>query len=77
MQHPQLSPDTLEQLLLNELENNWQEVDALIRKQEQTKTSKATIHQLRSKSYIWSRVLRYCKRLTASLNRLCKIKYGY
>jgi hypothetical protein len=31
MKYPQLSPDTLEQMLLSELENTWQEVDTLIR----------------------------------------------
>jgi len=77
MQHPQLSPDTLQQLLLDELENNWQEVDALIREQEQAEASTAVIRQLHPKPYIWSRALRYCGRRAKSLYRLCKINYGY
>ncbi|MCR9099995.1 MAG: hypothetical protein NXI25_08595 [bacterium] len=77
MQHPQPSPDTLEQLLLSELENNWQEVDTLIREQEQAKPSKAIIRQLHPKPYIWNRAFQYCKRHTASLYRLCKTNFGY
>lgn len=77
MKHPQLSSENLEQLLLSELENNWQEMDTLIREQEQSKPSKAITRQLHPKPYLWNRAFQYCKRRTASLYRLCKTNFGY
>ncbi|MEQ8705859.1 MAG: hypothetical protein RIC19_18165 [Phaeodactylibacter sp.] len=77
MQHPQLSPDTLEQMLLAELENTWQEVDELIREQEQSKLPTAIIRQFHPKPYIWNRASRYCKRISANLYRLWKTDLRY
>ena len=73
MQHPQLSTDALQRLLLTELEENWQEVDALICQQEQAAARTAIVRDMRPKRYLWTRLLRYAD----SLYRLCKINYEY
>jgi hypothetical protein len=73
----QLHPDQLEHLLLDQLEKGWQEVDTLIREQEEVSASSAIIHHIRPKYYIWSGALSYCRRRLSSLYRLCRIRSEY